>query len=106
MSSGPAAPPPARRERDARRVVDVYRNDRTNMSDMKRMEPSMVAATVMYSTSRFMMWPISWATTPWSSSLSHRARRPAVTQMQLFSGDLPTANALGEGSSTTNIRGI
>ena len=69
------------------------------------MAPSMMPIVVMSATSRFAMCPISWATTPWSSSRSRISRRPVVTATLALLGSRPAANALGEGSSMTKMRG-
>jgi hypothetical protein len=65
----------------------------------------MTPAVAMRAVSRLRMWPISCATTPWSSSRSRSRRSPVVTATAAVSGRRPTANALGEGSSTTKTRG-
>ncbi len=63
--------------------------------------PTRPAMSVMMRTSRFLMWPISWPITPWSSSRLHKARSPVVTAMDEDDWSWPVANAFGSRSSIT-----
>jgi len=72
------------------------------------MVPTMIMATVMKRVSWFLIWPISWAITPCSSSRLSRWRSPVVTATAALSGLSPVAKALGAGLSmmcTSGIRG-
>ena len=59
------------------------------------MAPPMVAATVMVSVSRFLMWASSCATTPAISSRDSRSSRPVEPATAEFSGLRPVAKAFG-----------
>ena len=63
-------------------------------------------ATVMISTSRFLMWASSWAITPSSSAGESVFMMPVVAHTVAFFWDRPSANALGTGVSATAIFGL
>ena len=56
--------------------------------------------------SRLVMWPISWAMTPRSSSGDKRRMMPWVTATTACCGFLPVAKALGESSGIRQMRGL
>ena len=51
--------------------------------------------------SKFRMWLISWAMTPWSSSRSSFSSRPVVTATDACFGSRPVAKAFGAVSGMT-----
>ena len=61
---------------------------------------------VMMSMSRFLMWAISWAMTPRSSSSLRRRRMPVVTATTAFLALRPVAKAFGESLSMTKTLGL
>jgi hypothetical protein len=63
----------------------------------------MVEATLITSMSRSLIWAISWASTPVSSSSLRSDNMPSVTATVAFLGFRPVAKALGvcEGTMAT-----
>ena len=66
---------------------------------MDEIAPATVAATVIVSVSRFLMWASSCAITPASSSRLRNRTKPVVTATAECSGLRPVAKAFGCASS-------
>ena len=68
--------------------------------------PSRILHIVMSSTSRFLMWEISWAMTPCSSSRFSFCSSPEVIATAARLGSRPVAKAFNAGSSMMYTSGI
>ncbi len=68
--------------------------------------PSRTPHIAMSSTSRFLMWDISWPMTPCSSSRFSFWSRPEVIATDALLGSRPVAKAFSAGSSMMYMSGI
>ena len=62
---------------------------------MAEIAPASIAAMLAMRMSRFLMCPISWASTPSSSRAGRACMIPCVTAIEACLGLRPVANALG-----------
>ena len=102
----PMTPPPRLLSSPPRRRdLPPHHMPRRAQSDSSATAPTSAATMVITRTSRFLMWLISCATTPCSSSRSSASSRPRVTAIEACPGPRPVANALGSGSATIYTAG-